>query len=646
MNQQGIIKLLLTCSSDFKKLYDKIITDLSSAVSVSAKDASTDEFYNIERDCTPSEKTKVQTLLSQYSNALQGLIQQGITRAVLLCADTQDKALKSYTRMEGDEVDAWRKDTSKAFLESRMKRDKGLNLSDRVWNYTQQTKSEFELAMSHALEDGISKGTSAESLGRKVRQYLNNPDMMYRRYHTKRLMSDGTKKDVVEWRKRVIDEDGKVHFVKDDLAKVGTGVYRSARQNALRLTITETNMAYDFANCTRWANEPFVLGLRIRLSDAHPDDDICDELEGDYPKTFMWRGWHPRCMCSISPILMDRKSDEWKKLRAMSDEDYKKYQSPNLVKNVPKQFKQWCDDNKDKLNAAREKGKLPYFVRDNEKVVGEIVGWEEEKPITKKALSSREKILAAAKARHEARTDEQINDILSRWDERKYSIAQRENFRSMEKTWGIKREVSMDFEKANQGRGNINYLKGNAYKVNCQSSVVAHELRLRGFDVTAQPNWKIDDDPNKLSSGTWQCWKNQDGTPMQMPEAFAFKFKGVRMSGTPVKETMQLIEEHTQEVGRYHVSFSWKGRRYGHIVTMERKADGTALWYDPQSGKRDFFDKEYVKKIYYVRAYRVDNLLFDPKWNVVRPLAKEALETSYNEAVANYVRLNGKKPKL
>lgn len=405
MNQKGILKLLLTCSSDFKKLYDKIITELSSAVSVSANDASTDEFYNIERDCTPSEKTKVQTLLSQYCNALEGLIKQGITRAVLLCADTQDKALKSYTRMEGDEVDAWRKDTAKAFVQSRMKRDKGLNLSDRVWNYTQQTKSEFELAMSHSLEDGISKGISAESLGRRVKQYLNNPDMMYRRYHTKKLMSDGTKKDVVEWRRRVIGEDGKVHFVKEDLAKVGTGVYRSARQNALRLTITETNMAYDFANCIRWANEPFVLGLRIRLSEAHPEDDICDELEGDYPKTFMWRGWHPRCMCSISPILMDRKSEEWKKLRAMSDEDYKKYQSPNLIKSVPNKFEKWCDTNKDKLNAAREKGKLPYFVRDNEKVVGELVGWK-----TKKEL-----IMEAAKARHDARTPEKETQLREYW---------------------------------------------------------------------------------------------------------------------------------------------------------------------------------------------------------------------------------------
>lgn len=81
--------------------------------------------------------------------------------------------------------------------------------------------------------------------------------MMYRRYHLKKVMADGTKRDVVEWRRRVIDEQGKVRFVKEDLAHVGTGVYRSARQNALRLTITETNMAYNYANCERWSSKPY-----------------------------------------------------------------------------------------------------------------------------------------------------------------------------------------------------------------------------------------------------------------------------------------------------------------------------------------------------------------------------------------------------
>lgn len=168
--------------------------------------------------------------------------------------------------------------------------------------------------------------------------------MMYRRYHMKKLMSDGTRRDVIEWRRRVVDKQGKVHFVKEDLAKVGTGVktragfshavkedlakvdtgvYRSSRQNALRLTITETNMAYNFANCERWSSEPYVLGIRIRLSGNHPEEDICDELAGDYPKDFMWRGWHPRCRCSMSSILMDRNSEEWKHLRSLPENEYK-----------------------------------------------------------------------------------------------------------------------------------------------------------------------------------------------------------------------------------------------------------------------------------------------------------------------------------
>lgn len=626
--QKNIIKLLLHVSSDFNKLYNHVIDELTKATIVSTERVTPEELYKISNACTPTEKERVQALLDSYKQALEALIQQGITRAVMLSTTTQQKAFEAYTRMQGEAVDEWRDKTVNAFIRSRRDRKDGLNLSDRVWNYTQQTKSEFELAMSNAIENGIKKGESAESLGRKIRQHLNNPDMMYRRYHVKKAMSDGTKKDVIEWRRRVVDEDGNVHFVKEDLAKVGTGVYRSARQNALRLTITETNMAYNFANCERWSSEPFVLGIRIRLSGNHPEEDICDELAGDYPKDFMWRGWHPRCMCSASSILIDRDSEEWKYLRSLPEKEYKAYKSPNLVQNVPEKFSKWCERNANKLDLAREKGKLPYFVKDNERVVGNLLGWEEKQGI--ESMSSREKILAAAKVRHEARTDKQIENILTRWDERKYSPAQQQNFKDIENKMELKRGVSMDFEKANQGKGNIDYKSGiPAFSVNCQSSVVAHELRMRGFDVTAQPNWRNGDDPNKLSHGTWKCWIKEDGTPLERPEPFAYKFsKNGNYLGLPYKETIQQINEHTKEVGRYHVSFVWKGEKYGHIVTMERKADGTALWYDPQTGLRDFFDKEYAKKIKGVRAYRVDNLVFDiENWNVVRPLEKKNFMT-------------------
>lgn len=445
MNIKSIIQLLLQCSSDFNKLHDHVITELSKAVNKSVNEADPEELFKIAKTCTPTEKDRVQALLNAYNNAFLSLIKQGITQAVLFSTNTQQNALSAFTRFEGKEVDSWRKETARTFIESRMKRDHGLNLSDRVWNYTQQTKSEFEVAVSQVIANGIGKGISAESLGRQVRQYLNNPDMMYRRYHRKQLMSDGTKKDIVEWRRRVIDKEGKMHFVKEDLAKVGTGVYRSARQNALRLTITETNMAYNYSNCKRWEREPFVLGIRIRLSANHPAEDICDELAGDYPKTFMWRGWHPRCMCSISPILMDRNSDEWKKLRKMTKDEYEAYKSPNLIEDVPSAFSDWCKRNEDKLKVARDNNKLPYFVRDNEKVVGEIVGWKTKKELIMEAAKARhdartpekeamlreywakkvsegdarrhkEAVLEAAKKRQEARTQVQKDDIQSRWN--------------------------------------------------------------------------------------------------------------------------------------------------------------------------------------------------------------------------------------
>ncbi len=443
----------------------------------------------------------------------------------------------------------------------------------------------------------------------------------------------------------MVGADGKVRFVKEDLAAVGAGVYRSAQQNALRLTITETNMAYNYANCTRWSEQPFVLGIRIRLSGNHPAHDICDELEGDYPKDFMWRGWHPRCRCSQSPIMIDRDSEEWKRLRSLPKEVYEAYKSPNLVPGIPEKFKNWLDRNKENLAKARKRGKLPYFVRDNKERVGEYLGWKEDaKPAmrteaqTAPNLSRREQILEAARARHAARTDAQINDTLARWDARGYSKPLQDNFKEIEQFVQAKRGVSMDFEKADNGRGNIEYHTAHAFRVNCQSSVVAHELRMRGFDVTAQPNWKKGDDPNLLANGTWRCWKTADGTQLKRPETFGYKFsRAGSIIGVPLRELLQEIEARTGETGRYHVSFQWKGEEYGHIVTMERKADGSALWYDPQTGERNFFDKEYAKKIKCVSAYRVDNLLFNAEdWNVVRPSERPDLRTSFLSAKRAY----------
>lgn len=105
------------------------------------------------------------------------------------------------------------------------------------------------------------------------------------------------------------------------------------------------------------------------------------ELEG--------RGWHPRCRCSQSPIMMDRESDEWKRLRSLPKAEYNAYQSPNLITSTPRAFNEWVSSHKDKLQKAREQGKLPYFVRDNQKAVGQLLGWKEQaqKPAAEQPLT-------------------------------------------------------------------------------------------------------------------------------------------------------------------------------------------------------------------------------------------------------------------
>lgn len=92
--QKNIIKLLLHVSSDFNKLYNHVIDELTKATIVSTERVTPEELYKISNACTPTEKERVQALLDSYKQALQSLIQQGITRAVMLSTITQQRLMK------------------------------------------------------------------------------------------------------------------------------------------------------------------------------------------------------------------------------------------------------------------------------------------------------------------------------------------------------------------------------------------------------------------------------------------------------------------------------------------------------------------------------------------------------------------------
>lgn len=258
----------------------------------------------------------------------------------------------------------------------------GLNLSDRIWQPVKQLRSEMELAMTVAIGDG----DSASQISRYVRQYLNNPDKLFR---------------------RIRDDKGNLKLSKAAKAyHPGQGVYRSSAKNAMRIARTETNIAYRRADNTRWQQMDFVIGQEINLSRNHPVTDICDTLAGRYPKNFVFDGWHPQCFCYVVPILLSEKDMMAMQQAKLNGEDYDI--SGKVIADMPGNFKSWAIDNAERIEKAKERGTLPYFIRNNKKTVDRIIN-----PPT---------ALETAKERHAARTPEQIQDIKRRWTLRNAEI--------------------------------------------------------------------------------------------------------------------------------------------------------------------------------------------------------------------------------
>ena len=119
-------------------------------------------------------------------------------------------------------------------------------------------------------------------------------------------------------------------------------------------------------------------GREIKLSGNHNCkgvpagrfSDICDTLAGKYPKDFKWTGWHPNCRCYKIPILKTEEEFwEWDGRSEVTTE------SVNEVKDVPDEFKQWVGTNAYRIEEAKKKGTLPYFVRDNQKRIDSILDY-------------------------------------------------------------------------------------------------------------------------------------------------------------------------------------------------------------------------------------------------------------------------------
>ena len=354
--------------------------------------------YGYSEEVTP-------ILRDMYSRVYQ-VIRGGVEKEWLASNENNDALVKSVFGEQSIKDNHFarffkrNKEAMDAFF-ARKSGDGGLNLSQKVWRYTGMFRDELE----NTLDLAIGEGVPANRLAAQIKKYLQDPDKFYRCFRIK-VGEDENGQPIYgrKWKRRVWDKEANSYKWVDDSPKhfhPGRGVYRSSARNAQRLARTETNIAYRTADFERWAQLDFVVGIEIKLSNNHPVSDICDDLKGVYPKTFRWKGWHPNCRCYQVPVLAKQEELDEMLDKILDGDNPATVECEEKVKELPSQFTGWMQDNEQRIKDATEKGTLPYFLRDNEKVIY---------PPTAKEI---------AKARHEARTEAEANAIRQRWNVRK-----------------------------------------------------------------------------------------------------------------------------------------------------------------------------------------------------------------------------------
>ena len=321
-------------------------------------------------DDYPLTKKRSDKLIKDLQKQILSTVSASVAYAWDLAEKKNDELVKSV--LGGQAVPHRRVEGVKSFT---ARREQGLNLSDRVWKYTDQFKEELEMSLDLGLRDGL----DAPAMSRAVREYLAEPNKLFR---------------------RVRDVHGHLHL--SSRAKAyhpGQGVYRSSYKNALRLTATETNIAYRTADYERIQELDFVRGIEVCLSNNHtlngkPFHCICDDFAGRYPKGFKFVGWHPLCRCYVKTIL--------------SDDPFTPEDTPEVTE-IPQGLKDWVANNGDRIDRAFDQGRPAYWLRDN----ASTLRLKHNVP-----KSSKPTLAERSKDRHEARTSEQVEAIKKRWEVR------------------------------------------------------------------------------------------------------------------------------------------------------------------------------------------------------------------------------------
>ena len=297
------------------RYYDEIIPKIAVIIASGATKAVIDK--------------KVDKLLTEVVRKTVFKIETGMQKSWTIANDrTKDYVEQKYkgVKLPDNIQKALDDKRTKALNQFTKRRENGLDLSKRIWKTADQYKEIIEKTFDEEFPKAIQEGRSSRKIAKDLRKALQDPQI-----------------------------------------KPGQGVYKSPTKNAMRVARTEINMAYRMSDQKAWQANPLVLGYRINLSATGKPKvrcEICRTLAGDYPTDFVWRGWHPNCLCFKTPILMSEDMlAKYTRLIAQgkdTPEAIMELQKDVRVTKMPKQFDQWVEANAERV--AKWKSK-PYWMK-------------------------------------------------------------------------------------------------------------------------------------------------------------------------------------------------------------------------------------------------------------------------------------------
>ena len=165
------------------------------------------------------------------------------------------------------------------------------------------------------------------------------------------------------------------------------------------------------------------------------------------------------------------------------------------------------------------------------------------------------------------------------------------NVKNPAKVCGVEKGSPMSFADADAQRSNPGWENNPQRMDNCQTCVVAYELRRRGYDVEAKPRTHQNYDQEKMSYDP--CWAWRVPGTKDMPQIIKSD-----ESFESADKAIEHLNNTIEDGKRYTMNFVWGDGRGAHIIIAE-KTDGKTWLFDPQSGNSITSEsevKEYVSR--------------------------------------------------